>query len=202
MFSFRKDWRRTWVVRAAGCPEKRVVEHQDGFAVIQEYSQRQGNAGETRERWQPPRRSSADSMSDFPMLRSKDGAMKPQNAASVAAPRVAPSIPAASLVADSPMAVAALPASGEAPSGATTQAPAADLQDTIARVVAEQLALALEPLVAKVVAVEAQQGKVAVVVAAEQPPAEAPLRPAPPPRQSSHRGDAAPYTASCDFEVR
>ncbi len=36
LFSFRQGWRRTWVVRAKSAPEQKVVEHQTGFAVIQE----------------------------------------------------------------------------------------------------------------------------------------------------------------------
>ncbi len=69
LFSFRQGWRRTWVVRAAVAPQQRVVEHQSGFAVLQEYHPRRAAPSVQKERWSPPKRTSAVHTTDFPPLR-------------------------------------------------------------------------------------------------------------------------------------
>ena len=69
LFSFRQGWRRTWVVRAAIAPQQRVVEHQSGFAVLQEYHPRRAAPSVQKERWSPPKRTSAVHTTDFPPLR-------------------------------------------------------------------------------------------------------------------------------------
>ena len=68
LFTFRQGWRRTWVVRARSAPSTRVVEHQSGFAVIQEYQQRPPQVAAVRERWQPGKRASASYSASFPPL--------------------------------------------------------------------------------------------------------------------------------------
>ncbi len=73
LFSFRQGWRRTWVVRAASAPDTRLIEHQAGYAVIQEYQPRHGKAPTERERWQPPKGPPSLCTSAFPALKSAAG---------------------------------------------------------------------------------------------------------------------------------
>ena len=68
LFSFRKGWRRTWVVRAKADPFTNVVEHQTGFAVIQKYEPRPAAGNAARERWRPAKKAQL-SAAEFPALR-------------------------------------------------------------------------------------------------------------------------------------
>lgn len=94
LFSFRKGWRRTWVVRAKSAPEQKVVEHQTGFAVIQEYNPRPKPGGEVKEFWRQPRRSSMPP-SSTPALR--PSAFPPLRSSTSASARSAPPTSAADL---------------------------------------------------------------------------------------------------------
>ena len=99
LFSFRKGWRRTWVVRAATAPQQRVVEHQSGFAVIQEYHQRAGPPAAQKERWSPPKRTSTLHTSDFPPLQlaQRSGRQPPAATTAAAAPAAATALETATL---------------------------------------------------------------------------------------------------------
>jgi hypothetical protein len=129
MYYFREGWRRTWVVRSGESPPLTVVEHQEGFAVINAFKPRATKQSEGRERRRPQSQGPALSGHAFLPLRGSAKTVTP------AAAGAAPGQPARADVNIAPCETLA-----PAPT------PTANIQDEIAKA----MTAVLGPLVAQI----------------------------------------------------